>query len=111
MGELIRAHDWEHTPVGSPETWPQGLRTALRILLTTQHPIFVFWGPELICFYNDSYSCSLGPEQHPSMLGQPAQSQWQSQGLSQGQSPWQSQWQSAACARGFANEKVAVEKQ
>ena len=76
MGELIRAHAWDRTPVGSPDTWPQGLRTALRILLTTQHPIFVFWGPEHICFYNDAYSRSLGPEQHPSMLGQPARTQW-----------------------------------
>jgi signal transduction histidine kinase/CheY-like chemotaxis protein len=76
MGERIRAHDWEQTALGSPVSWPQGLRTALRILLTTQHPIFVFWGPDLICFYNDAYSRSLGPEQHPSMLGQPARTQW-----------------------------------
>jgi signal transduction histidine kinase/CheY-like chemotaxis protein len=76
MGRRIRAHPWQETPLGPPENWPQGLRTALRILLTTQHPIFVFWGPELICFYNDAYSRSLGPEQHPSMLGQPARTQW-----------------------------------
>jgi signal transduction histidine kinase len=76
MGELIRAHSWETTPLGPPDDWPQGLRTALRILLTTQHPIFVFWGTERICFYNDAYSRSLGPEQHPSMLGQPAHTQW-----------------------------------
>jgi CheY-like chemotaxis protein len=76
MGQLIRSHRWQETPLGAPENWPQGLRTALRILLTTQHPIFVFWGDELICFYNDAYSRSLGPEQHPSMLGQPARTQW-----------------------------------
>ena len=76
MGERIRTHAWEQTPLGAPHAWPQGLRTALRILLTTQHPIFIFWGPELICFYNDAYSRSLGPEQHPSMLGQPARTQW-----------------------------------
>jgi signal transduction histidine kinase len=76
MGARIRAHPWHETPLGPPQDWPQGLRTALRILLTTQHPIFVFWGPELICFYNDAYSRSLGPEQHPSMLGQPARTQW-----------------------------------
>ena len=76
MGARIRAHPWHETPLGPPKHWPQGLRTALRILLTTQHPIFIFWGPELICFYNDAYSRSLGPEQHPSMLGQPAHTQW-----------------------------------
>ena len=61
MGERIRAFPWRDTSLGPPERWPQGLRTALRILLTTQHPIYIFWGPELICFYNDSYSRSLGP--------------------------------------------------
>jgi signal transduction histidine kinase/ActR/RegA family two-component response regulator len=76
MGERIRAFPWHETSLGPPEQWPQGLRTALRILLTTQHPIYIFWGPELICFYNDAYSRSLGPEQHPSMLGQPGRSQW-----------------------------------
>ena len=76
MGARIRAYPWAETTLGVPDTWPQGLRTALRILLTTQHPIFVFWGPELICFYNDAYSRSLGPEQHPSMLGKPARTQW-----------------------------------
>ncbi len=50
---------------------PASLRTSLRILLTTQHPVFIFWGAELICFYNDSYSRSLGPEKHPHILGQP----------------------------------------
>ncbi len=76
MGARIRAYPWRETSLGSPERWPQGLRTALRILLDTQHPIFIFWGPELICFYNDAYSLSLGPEQHPSMLGKPGQEQW-----------------------------------
>jgi signal transduction histidine kinase len=76
MGERIRAHAWQDTPLGPPEKWPQGLRTALRILLTTQHPVFIFWGADLTCFYNDAYSRSIGPEQHPSMLGQPAREQW-----------------------------------
>ncbi len=62
--------------LGAPEYWPSGLRTSLRTLLTTGHPVFVFWGAELTCFYNDSYCRSLGPEKHPSMLGQPAQKAW-----------------------------------
>lgn len=69
MGELIRAHDWAATPLGPPETWSDSLRTSLRILLTTNHPVFIFWGPDLICFYNDAYSRSLGPEKHPVILG------------------------------------------
>src|SRR5690606_19451097 len=69
MGELIRAHPWENTPLGEPDQWPQGLRTAVRVLLTTQHPVFIFWGAEHTCLYNDAYSRSIGPEKHPAILG------------------------------------------
>jgi signal transduction histidine kinase/CheY-like chemotaxis protein len=76
MGERIRAFPWSKTSLNAPSTWPQGLRTALRVLLTTQHPVFIFWGPEHICFYNDAYSRSLGPEKHPAMLGAPGRDWW-----------------------------------
>jgi PAS domain S-box-containing protein len=66
MGERIRSFPWELSPLGTPEHWPQGLRTALRTLLTTQHPVFIFWGSEHLCFYNDAYRHSIGPEKHPS---------------------------------------------
>jgi signal transduction histidine kinase/ActR/RegA family two-component response regulator len=76
MGERIRNFPWAGTALGPPEDWPSGLRTSLRILLTTQHPVFIFWGAELLCFYNDSYSRSLGPEKHPAILGQPGRQAW-----------------------------------
>ena len=60
MGERIRAHAWAATPLGSPTGWPQGLKTAVRLLLSTQHPMFIWWGPELIQFYNDAYRRSIG---------------------------------------------------
>jgi PAS domain S-box-containing protein len=71
MGALIRAYDWAASPLGPPERWPQGLKTSLRTALTTRHPIFIFWGPWHICFYNDGYRASLGPEKHPAILGAP----------------------------------------
>ena len=76
MGAFIRAYPWAESTLGSPSAWPQPLRTALRILLTTNHPIFVFWGPHCICFYNDAYSQSLGPEKHPLMLGARGREAW-----------------------------------
>ena len=76
MGERIRNFAWHQTPLGAPDTWPSGLRTSLRILLTTGHPVFIFWGRDLTCFYNDAYCRSLGPEKHPSILGRPAQEAW-----------------------------------
>src|SRR5690606_32020357 len=55
MAQRIRTHDWSATPLGPPASWPQSLRTALRILLTTRHPAHIFWGERLICFYNDAF--------------------------------------------------------
>jgi PAS domain S-box-containing protein len=76
MGALTRAYDWSASPLGKPETWPQSLRTALRILLNTNHPMFIWWGPELIQFYNDAYRQTMGPERHPSALGQGGRECW-----------------------------------
>ena len=76
MGALTRAYDWSATPLGKPEIWPQSLRTAVRILLNTNHPMFIWWGPELIQFYNDAYRQTMGPERHPSALGQRGRECW-----------------------------------
>ncbi len=76
MGALMRAHDWAKSPLGPPEHWPQPLRTAIRVLLNTGHPMYVWWGPQLLCFYNDAYRRSIGPERHPGSLGQPAREVW-----------------------------------
>jgi PAS domain S-box-containing protein len=76
MGARMRAHDWAATPLGAPETWPQPLKTAIRLLLNTGHPMYIWWGPELLCFYNDAYRQSIGAERHPSSLGQPGRAVW-----------------------------------
>ena len=76
MGARIRAFDWASHPLGPPEGWPQPLRTALRLLLNTGHPIYVWWGPELYCFYNDAYRQSIGSERHPGSLGQRGREVW-----------------------------------
>ena len=76
MGERIRSYNWSATPLDPPNQWPLPLRTAVRILLTTNHPVFLFWGRELHCFYNDAYSRSLGPEKHPGMLGATGREAW-----------------------------------
>ncbi len=76
MGALMRAYDWTQTSLGAPEGWPQPLRTALRLLLNTGHPMYIWWGPDLLCFYNDAYAQSIGPERHPGSLGKPARQVW-----------------------------------
>src|ERR1700735_4499832 len=76
MGALIRAHDWSGSGIGRPSTWPQPLRTAIRVMLNTGHPMYIWWGPDLICFYNDAYRQSIGSEMHPGSLGRPAKEVW-----------------------------------
>ncbi|WLI90811.1 PAS domain S-box protein [Massilia sp. R2A-15] len=77
MGALMRAYDWAASPLGPCDGWSPTLKTVLRLLLTTNHPIIVFWGPQLIQFYNDAYSATLGPERHPAILGRPGKESWQ----------------------------------
>ena len=77
MGALMRAHDWQSTALGSPHTWPQSLRTAIRLMLNSGHPMYVWWGPDLLCFYNDAYRLSIGSERHPGSLGRKAVDVWE----------------------------------
>ncbi len=55
MGKLISNMDWSKSSIGEPENWPQNLRTALEIVLTSNIPIILFWSEELLCFYNDQF--------------------------------------------------------
>src|SRR4051794_10877273 len=76
MGRLMREHDWSSSPLGQPAAWPQALRTVVRLMLNTGHPMYIWWGPELACLYNDAYRQSIGPERHPESLGRSALEVW-----------------------------------
>jgi PAS domain S-box-containing protein len=76
MGALMRAHDWSSSSLGDPRSWPQSLRTAVRLLLNTGHPMYIWWGEDGACLYNDAYRRSIGPERHPGSLGRPARDVW-----------------------------------
>lgn len=75
-GAMIRAKDWSQTPLGPVDQWPQSLKTAVRIILTSRQPMFVWWGKQLINLYNDPYRDIVGGK-HPVALGQPAAEVWQ----------------------------------
>jgi signal transduction histidine kinase/CheY-like chemotaxis protein len=75
MGERIRAFDWSKTSIGPLDGWPEILRTSLRLCLGNRFPMNVWWGPDLINFYNDAFIPILG-RRHPDSLGQPARSIW-----------------------------------
>ena len=70
MGEKVRAHDWSATDLGEPQTWGQSLRTTLSMVLQSEFPMLLAWGPQLTCFYNDACLPILGT-MHPETLGQP----------------------------------------
>ena len=38
----------------APDGWLAALRTSVRLLLTSSHPMFLWWGDKLTQFYNDS---------------------------------------------------------
>ncbi|MEZ0058948.1 two-component sensor histidine kinase [Bradyrhizobium elkanii] len=76
MGSLTRDFDWSKTSLGPPDKWPQSLRVTVRLVLTSRHPMFIWWGPELIQFYNDAYRETMGPERHPSALGARGRECW-----------------------------------
>jgi PAS domain S-box-containing protein len=76
MGALMRGHDWTSSPLGAPAHWPRSLRIAVRLMLNTGHPMYIWWGVEGACLYNDAYRQSIGSERHPSSLGRPAREVW-----------------------------------
>lgn len=75
MGKLIRSMDWSRSPLGPMESWPQGLRMAVRLVINSRFPMFVWWGEEFINIYNDAYIPVLG-QRHPAALGMPAPKIW-----------------------------------
>jgi PAS domain S-box-containing protein len=75
LGELMRARDWASTPLGAPAHWPQSLKTAVRIMLTSRQPIWVGWGQELTYLYNDPYKSIIGGR-HPWALGRSTSEVW-----------------------------------
>src|SRR5215510_13893381 len=75
MGARTRDMDWAKTPLGSPDTWPQSLRSTVSMLLPSKAQIVLFWGPEFTVLYNDAYRPVFGAK-HPGALGRPGREAW-----------------------------------
>ncbi|MBS1804749.1 MAG: response regulator [Acidobacteria bacterium] len=76
MSELISSHDWSRTPLGDVSGWPDSLKAAVRILVTSRFPMWMAWGPQLTFLYNDSYARVTLGKKHPWALGKPAPEVW-----------------------------------
>ncbi|MTW02133.1 response regulator [Duganella ginsengisoli] len=76
MGARIAAYDWTDTPLGDLHAWPQSLRTVVSLMLNSNHPMWLGWGPEATFLYNDAYIDVLSHAKHPLALGRPASQVW-----------------------------------
>jgi signal transduction histidine kinase/ActR/RegA family two-component response regulator len=75
-GALVRSIDWSQTTLGPPAQWPSTLKTTVATMLHSRHPMFLWWGDELIQFYNDGYLPSFGQGKHPAAMGQRGADCW-----------------------------------
>ncbi len=76
IGRDLAAVDWTSTPLGPVEGWPQSLRTAVNILLSSRFAMWMAWGPELTFFCNSAYRRDTLGLKYPWALGRPASEVW-----------------------------------
>ncbi|MAS97237.1 MAG: hypothetical protein CMO55_28940 [Verrucomicrobiales bacterium] len=75
IAQSLQALDWATHPLGPPQDWPDALKTTVHLLLHSPQGMFIWWGDDLIHFYNDAYIPLVG-EKHPNCLLQPASEVW-----------------------------------
>src|SRR4051812_41979604 len=69
MARLVNNHDWQPSSLGSRQYWPGHLASTVQLLLDSSLPMFLFWGKNAVCFYNDAAVPTLGIDKHPYTLG------------------------------------------
>jgi signal transduction histidine kinase/ActR/RegA family two-component response regulator len=78
VARLMRERvDWAKTSLGPVSGWPANLKANITTMLHSRHPMFLWWGPDLVQFYNDGYVPSFGEGRHPSALGQRGKDCWE----------------------------------
>ena len=75
MASHIRACDWGSGPLGPISAWPETLVFSVNMLLATNYPILLQWGPEMVQIYNDAFAPILS-NRHPEALGQRGRELW-----------------------------------
>jgi signal transduction histidine kinase/ActR/RegA family two-component response regulator len=68
-------HDWSGSPLGAPGHWDPVLRNAVSLILDSEFPMYIAWGPKLTMLYNAAY-IPLLDGRHPSALGTPLAEVW-----------------------------------
>jgi len=60
MAARCRAFDWASTPLGPTSGWSRSLRTIVSTMMESRHPMFLWWGADLVQIFNDGYLPSFG---------------------------------------------------
>ena len=60
MAARCRAFDWASTPLGPTPGWSRSLRTIVSTMMESRHPMFLWWGADLVQIFNDGYLPSFG---------------------------------------------------
>ncbi|MFI0240616.1 SpoIIE family protein phosphatase [Streptomyces sp. NPDC016845] len=76
VGRDLSRVDWSATSLGEPESWPQSLKTAVSILLSSKFAMWMAWGPELTFFCNDAYRRNTLGQKYPWALGRASSEVW-----------------------------------
>ena len=76
MGERMRALDWSRTPLGPAASWPQSLKTIIRVMLDSRYAMWMLWGPEFTFFCNDAYLPTVG-DKRDWVLGSRSDKVWE----------------------------------
>jgi signal transduction histidine kinase/DNA-binding response OmpR family regulator len=75
MGARMSTLDWSAAAIGEPSSWPPELAEAVATMLASRAQIVIFWGPEYVTLYNDTYATTMGGK-HPRFLGRPGRELW-----------------------------------
>lgn len=77
MANRCRAFDWGSTSLGPADRWSHSLRTVVSTMLASRHPMFLWWGPDLVQIFNDGYLPSFGTTGRDVVaLGAPGRRHW-----------------------------------
>ena len=72
----LLAFPWETTPIGPVDSWPDQLRLLVQVMLSSEFPMMIVWGPEYTQLYNDAFRPILGTAKHPDALGRSTRETW-----------------------------------
>ncbi|KAG8964813.1 hypothetical protein FRC03_001346 [Tulasnella sp. 419] len=75
MKRMVENYPWHTTSLGPRSSWPASLNTALSYVLNCPYKAALWWGEEMILFYNDAYAAMVGVK-HPGSFAQKGSLAW-----------------------------------